>query len=116
MLGPEHPAWQRLNNYVEEAIRRQPPEMAVRARQMWDSGRYNLEIYMGVDDERRADPNTLTYIVQLPSADGDGWKTLCRVHHSLLGLPDDEVIAEAKSLLWQHGIDIPKDASSITDP
>jgi hypothetical protein len=115
MLGPEHPAWQRLNDYVEEAIRRQPPEMAVRARQMWDSGRYNLEIYIGVDEERRADPNTLTYIVQLPTGVG-GWKTLCRVHHSRLGLPDDEVIAEAKSLLWQYGVGTPDDISSITDP
>jgi hypothetical protein len=116
MIGPEHPAWRRLNDFVEEAIRRQPPELAVKAQQLWDSGQYKLEIWVGVDDQKRADPNTLTYIVQLPSGVGGGWTNLCRVHHSLLGLPDDEVIAESRSLLWQHGVGLPDDARELTDP
>jgi hypothetical protein len=115
MIGPEHPAWQQLNDYVEAAIKAQPADIAVMGAEMMDSGRYRLQCHIGFDEEGRADPNTLTYLVQLPIAGGGGWATLCRVHHTLLGLPDEEVIAEAESVLWQHGIGIPDDASEITD-
>jgi hypothetical protein len=114
-VGPDHPAWQRLWRYTYRAIGAQPALLAAKLSAMVDADQYRLQTHVDTDADGQVDPNTLTFVVQFPTDDG-GWATLCTVHHSLLGLPDDEVTAEAESLMWQHGIGIPDDPSSITDP
>jgi hypothetical protein len=114
-IKPGDRPWKLLDAYVLLALESHRPEIKIKLAKLMDAGQYRLMCHVDVDEDGQPDPNTLTYAVEILVSDG-GWATLCTVHHSLLGLPDDEVIAEAESLMWQHGVGIPDDASSITDP
>jgi hypothetical protein len=111
-IGPEHPAWLRLEAHVQAAIQQQPPEVAAAIRTLMDAEQFRLQGHVDMDDQGQPDRDSFKYVVQVPAPDG-GWLTVCRVHHSLIGLPADVVQAEVDTLLLQHGIGIPDDASEL---
>jgi hypothetical protein len=72
-----------------------------------------------VDSAGNPDSFTLRIEVQVP--DGwmmvtPGWMTITRFRPTDIGLTAEEVAKEIQLVRWQSGVDIPDDASGLTDP
>jgi hypothetical protein len=90
-----------LREYIDRAILAQKDyRTALGIAQLLDTGKFDIIANFELDADGRPDPTTLSYRVDVLTA--DGWATLCSVDWKQVGLEMADVYFELRNTLRQH--------------